>query len=424
MTVPQSARADSLAWPLFWQVQLYGLAALIVLNFFPLVHVPTRYLFFTLLITAGVAVWWQGSPLWVRTPIDVPLLALLAWVLITVPFSIDPAYSFKEWRKLGVQVLVFYWTIRVLAKADTRQAIPLLLLAAVVGAGLSSGYATIEFIVRGGIERGRDLRAGALGSDYNWLSTYMVLAIPVTLVAAVGAAVRWRRALALGALGLSCLAELLAFTRGGWAGVAAEALVALWLVGRRRLVVLLLVGGLGAVGGLVIAVNGWEGRETSNVTDPWTLQARANVWQLAAADVVAHPLVGVGYGSENFSKRYAGHPALAKAAGPHSTYVMMAMGSGLPAVGLLLWVFGAAGHVFVQTIRSWQQTPPAYSLLWQGLPPARLLAFGGVVMLVGFAVRNLFEYMLIGAVANLFWMLLAVTLVACSQKVADAEVSS
>lgn len=412
MTASRVDPTDAAGWDLFWRVQLYGLAALLVLNFFPLVHVPTRYLFFTLLITAAIATWRQGSYRWVRTPIDIPLLALLAWILVTVPFSIDPAYSFKEWRKFGVQVLVFYWTIRVLAKADKRQAIPLLLLAAVVGAGLSSGYATIEFIVRGGIERGRDLRAGALGSDYNWLSTYMVLAIPVTLVAAVGYSAGWRKTLAWAVVGLSCVAELLAFTRGGWAGVVAEALLALWLIGRRRLVVLLLVGGIGAGFGAVVTLNGWEGRETSNVTDPWTLQARANVWQLAAADVVAHPLVGVGYGSENFSKRYAGHPALAKAAGPHSTYVMMAMGSGLPALGLLLWVFAAAGVALAQSTREWSTDRAAAVALEQGLSSGRLVAFGGLVMLAGFAVRNLFEYMLIGAVANLFWMLLALVLTA------------
>jgi hypothetical protein len=43
-----------------------------------------------------------------RTPVDLPLVALVAWVGISVPFATSPAYSFQEFAKLLQQGLIFY----------------------------------------------------------------------------------------------------------------------------------------------------------------------------------------------------------------------------------------------------------------------------------------------------------------------------
>ncbi|MEX5215788.1 MAG: hypothetical protein NW703_16725, partial [Nitrospiraceae bacterium] len=77
-----------------WAVQGVGLAVLTFLNFFPPAHGPARYLFFSLLLIAVAMRWKEGAPVWIRTPLDLPLLLLLGWILLTVPFSIDPDYSF------------------------------------------------------------------------------------------------------------------------------------------------------------------------------------------------------------------------------------------------------------------------------------------------------------------------------------------
>src|SRR5438132_3633307 len=46
-----------------------------------------------------------------RTPIDLPFLAFVAWVGFTVPFATFPAYSSKEFAKLLQQGLIFYAVI-------------------------------------------------------------------------------------------------------------------------------------------------------------------------------------------------------------------------------------------------------------------------------------------------------------------------
>ncbi len=388
-------------WARLWEVQRYGLAALVFLNFFPPAHGPTRYLFFSLLGLAVVALVREKAPFWIRTPIDVPLLGLLAWILITIPFSIDPAYSFKEWRKLGAQVLLFYWAIRVLHAGGNDRLVSHVLTATVLGAAITAGYAIVEFFRHGGASLGRELRAAAVGSDYNWLSTYMIMAIPLVLTFTVVAPARWLKALGIGTAGLAFGAEMAAYTRAGWMGLVAEALTAVWLTGKRWLmlgmVAALLVVGIGAVAVLDFHDRG----ETSEVSDPWTFKARLAVWKLAAQDLLEHPVVGVGYGNYNFVKRYEGRPELEKAHGPHSTVIVMGLGSGLPALGLFVWLLMSI-ILTLTRFRRMMTSPP--DIL------ARMVPFGVALMVVGFTVRNLFDYMLIGGLANLFWMLVAVAL--------------
>lgn len=99
-----------------WKLQQVGLILLTLLSFHPgLFHIQEN-LFFTLLAVALGASWVEGRPVWIRTPIDLPLLLFVSWVLLTVPFATDPAYSFSEWRKLSAQVLVFYWAVLVLQR--------------------------------------------------------------------------------------------------------------------------------------------------------------------------------------------------------------------------------------------------------------------------------------------------------------------
>ena len=91
----------------FWKLQAYGLVGITFSCFFPrLIHFQ-EYAFFFLLAVALCLAWVERINPWIRTPIDLPLLGFVGWVLCTVPFATDPAYSFSEWRKLVAQVLVF-----------------------------------------------------------------------------------------------------------------------------------------------------------------------------------------------------------------------------------------------------------------------------------------------------------------------------
>ena len=368
-----------------WSAQGIGLAVLAFLNFFPPAHGPTRYLFFSLLLVAVATRWKQGDSLWVRTPLDLPLLLFLGWILLTIPFSIDPSYSFREWRKLLAQVLVFYWAMAVLRAQPDNRLVRLVMIAVLLGTATNAGYAVIEFLLQGGTWRDRVVRAGAPGSDYNWLSTYMVMAIPMILTAATVRS-RWMKGLSVGVVTLALLAEFAAYTRAGWLGLAAEGLVGGWLSGRRWLLVGLILA-FAAVGfGFVVASDMGFQRSTA---DPWTLEARVAVWKLAAADLWHHPLVGIGYGNNNFVKRYAGRPELEKAYGPHSTFVVVGLGSGVPAVVLLF-----------MSLREWCAHKRRIWTMAQVEQSSRIRGRMCLVMVVSWL--YMFKVMLAGAIATMF----------------------
>jgi O-antigen ligase len=170
------------------------------------------------------------------------------------------------------------------------------------------------------------------------------------------------------------------------------------MAGRRRLVIGILAGAI-AMGGGLLAVS-QIGYQQSTI-DPWTLSARVKTWGLGLHQVVQHPLVGVGYGNDTFLKLHAAEVEAEKGKEPgetvllalHNTFAMVLMGSGVPAVILLVWVFVR----IVSTLTSlWQQSTAAET---QGL----LVAVA--VVTVGFATRNLFDYMFAGSLAHLFWIL-------------------
>src|SRR5713101_5106587 len=78
-----------------------------------------------------------------RTPIDVPLIAFVAWVGFTVPFAAFPAYSFKEFAKLLQQGLLFYVVVSFFKDDPHRVRLMWVLIGTSM---IVSGYGIIEFM--------------------------------------------------------------------------------------------------------------------------------------------------------------------------------------------------------------------------------------------------------------------------------------
>ena len=383
-----------------WKFQAYGLLGITFSSFFPRLFHFQESVFFFLLAVALCLAWVEKINPWVRTPIDLPLLGFVGWVLSTVPFATDPAYSFSEWRKLVAQVLVFYWAMFVLRSHRRIELSRQVFWAVILGSIVLSGFALVDFVLRGGTWRDRLVRAEAPYSDFQWLTTYLVLVIPILIGWVVIHRTVWVRAIGALTLALAGLAQVAAYTRAGWVAHFAQAVGFGLMAGRRRLVIWVLVGTI-AMGGGLFALSG-VGYQQSTV-DPWTLSARVKTWQLGLQQVIQHPLVGVGYGNDTFSKVYKAEieadkdkdekerllPAL------HSSFAMVLMGSGVAAIILFIWMFVS---IVLTLIRQWRQSKAA-EMQW--------LLVAVAVVTVGFATRNLFDYMFAGSLAHLFWILVA-----------------
>jgi O-antigen ligase len=449
-----------------WTIQVYGLIVIIFLSFFPTFFRFEEHLFFGLFAVALALCWIERKSPWVRSPIDLPLLLFVGWVLFTVPFAIDPAYSFSEWRKLAAQVLLFYWVLLVLQHStlpamkthspglekgwregsggetparragnpehvsrrpnssehhemaqrqqvvaeqsgfrNVRQALRLtvieaVLLAVVLGSSVLSAWSLVDFFERGGTWGNRIVRANAPGSDYNWLGTYAIMALPVATAAGLVLQEYWQRLLSWLACGLIMLALVFSYSRAAWLGAVAQVIVLALLFRRKSLIVSVLVGIVALVAGLLLASRAGIQQDT---VDPWTWKSRMEVWSLGAHEIAKNPLTGLGYGYRTFEPLIADYPGGPSTVGLHSTVLMVALGSGIPAVLLMLWILGQA---FSQMVK--------YAVR-AGIRGEGIIPFAVALMVIGFTVRNVFDYMFAGSLAYLFWILAAVALDKASQ---------
>jgi O-antigen ligase len=142
--------------------------------------------------------------------------------------------------------------------------------------------------------------------------------------------------------------------------------------------------------------------------DPWTLQARVKTWRLGLNDLIQHPFVGVGYGNYTFFKMHTAeieaeqHKTAEEKVLPglHSTFAIVLVGSGVPALFFFVWTMVRMIRVLVGGVRALTLREAGMRLL----PPAIALS------VIGFMVRNAFDYMFAGTLASLFWILVAVGL--------------
>ena len=111
----------------------------------------------------------------VRTPLDLPIILFLSWVFITIPFSVDPSYSFAEWRKTIIQILMFYFVVNVV---NNEMQVRKVLQAFLAGIVFLSMVGVIEHVVSRQSLWDKNSHASSLTSAAQWLSTYIVMGIP------------------------------------------------------------------------------------------------------------------------------------------------------------------------------------------------------------------------------------------------------
>ncbi len=388
---------------LFWGFQSCVLVAVACSSFFPMLFRFQEHAII-ILSTLCVGMCWleKGNP-WIKSPVDLPLWLFITWVLCTVPFATDPAYSFAEWKKFVAQACVFYWSLLVLHRRRDRKLPQQILWSVALGGTMLAAYALVDFMDRGGTWRDRFVRALAFGSDYNWLSTYMVMTIPVIGSLLVLSHLTWIRATHLLALALASAAQVFSYTRGGWLGHAAQGIMLALLIGGRRSALAVMGCLVVVTGGLVVVSQ--IGIQTDTVAAK-TVETRLKVWGIGLQEVVTHPLAGIGYGNNSFIKKYPEYSLAGQAGIPeqeriipsmHNIFLMVGLGSGLPAVLCFSWIFAALLRRLLAPLRVVSRKDPF-----------TVMAFGTGLAVTGFVVRNLFDYMFMGSLAHVFWILAAI----------------
>jgi O-antigen ligase len=338
-----------------------------------------------------------------RTPYDMLLLAFVGWVGLTIPFAVAPAYSVKEYGKLLQHMVVFYAVIHFFKGLFYRQ-----VLMGLVGimAILVAGYGLSQF----NVENAQAV-ASFLPAEV-WLTTFLIMVIPFGLAIALGEGTREMRMGGALAVGLMTVCLISTQSRAGLFALVAEVWAFVWFIRSlsAKVVAALATGCVIAVVMVVfnestIPVPGVSADITSSIPVKKGFSSvfhRFDIWAFTLSEIAKHWLVGIGYGSHSYLLLYGqeqevvmpGHAAIARS-GTHNIFLYLALHVGLPGMVLFGWFFVRV------VLRTSEEYRHAHDWL------SKTVLVGSVVSVIGLIVRLQFDQMLVGSLALLFWVLLA-----------------
>ena len=414
---PRTARA--LPWtqqylPVFISYLLIGYAA--VLPFTPLLVLERN----GFLVLLGLLLLWCVSNrklFLTRTPYDVILLSFVVWIGLTLPFSISPLYSLKEYGKLLQQVVIFYAVIYFLREDRYRRALFYMIGASAV---VVAAYGLTQFNL---------VNPQAVKSFLSaevWLTTFLVMVFPFAFALIFGSGpleARWM-AIVASCLFVACL--LMTQSRAGLVAFIAELCVMAWLLRSFRAKIVAGVATLCLLLAVVLAIKVDFSKELDPMREARaslpiqtrlsSIVHRLDIWAFTISEIAKHGLVGIGYGSHSYLLTYGeekemvaeGHAAV-KRAGAHNIFLYLALHVGLPGMVLFGWLYYT---LVMRTVREYRKST---HWMQQGI-----LA-GSAGSLVGLLCRLQFDQMLVGSLAVFFWVLLAVAVLQYPSLKAEVE---
>jgi putative inorganic carbon (HCO3(-)) transporter len=329
------------------------------------------------------------------TPITLALLAFVAWMNITLPFSLFVDDSLEQWAKvMKIMLMTFVGIMLVKSHRDIHRLIWVL--------AISLGY----YGIKGGIftlrNSGGDRVWGPEGTfigDNNAIALALIMIIPLMYYLQQNTARRWLRHAMMGAMLLSSLAALGSYSRGGFLAIGAM-FGFMWFKSRKK----------AAMGGallfaapllLLFMPSQWTSRMDS-INDyqlDASAQGRINAWGMAW-NLAKDRLFGGGFEiyEPSVFAMYAANPADVHAA--HSIYFQVMGEHGFIGLGLYLLL-----GVLTWRSAGWiaRSTEGNIELRWAGS-----LATMIQTSMVGFAVGGAFlslvyfdvPYYLMGAIVT------------------------
>jgi O-antigen ligase len=338
-----------------------------------------------------------------RTPYDMLLLAFVVWVGLTIPFSLAQSYSVKEYGKLLQQMVVFYAVIYFFKGLLHRQ-----VLLGLVGvmAILIAGYGLSQF----NLENPQAM-VSFLPAEV-WLTTFLVMVIPFGLALALGEGPPELRSGSALVVGMMTACLLATQSRAGLVALVGELWVIVWFIRSASAKIVAMLATVCVIAAVVLVFN--EGAipvagVNADIATSLPLKKgfasvihRFDIWKFTLSEIAKHWLVGIGYGNHSYLLLYGqddevvmpGHQAITHQ-GTHNIFLYLALHVGLPGMVLFGWFI-------VLVVR---RTSEEYRLAHDWLSKAVLV--GSIVSVVGLILRLQFDQMLVGSLAVLFWVLLA-----------------
>lgn len=332
-----------------------------------------------------------------RTSLDLPIAAFFLWGLISLLTATNLRYSINEIRgEMATYFLLFYLVINNLRDEEK---IKDLIKTLTLGVFTMSFYGIIEFLQRENRSLTEMVKINSLTVD---LGVYLILAVPVVFIL-YGLSNSIKEKFFMSIVDLIALFALyLTHNRAAWVAFIAQVIL---LTGIKKkwktllaaifmIIILMVIAIFSPVKDVLIhevpvpsPKGEMVGRETA--------LSRIVIWKEGIGKIREHPLTGIGYGKESFKKAFPDNPIMLEDTGlwhTHNIFMEIALEIGIPGLIIFLWLL----YSLTKTIIKGMKTTGFRKVLMTSL----------LIVLIGFLIRNQFDYIYIDDTALMFWLLM------------------
>lgn len=242
--------------------------------------------------------------LFIRTPVDIPVLLFTIVAGLSLITAVDFRYSLEEYTGEWLTGVVLFYLV---VNNFREEQLEYLLGALLLGNLLMVSYGIYDFFHRGGLLLDYRVRAGSFHSGFGTFSTYLVTILPYLLLAVFGVRKTSTRLPLMALIVGNFLALYLTYTRGVWVAAA----VLLFLVGWRFLpkAALLISVALAVILVLVLAPPKVIKHQTGIIAPGApaasieTFQARWELTKFALEKIKENPFRTIGFSRRSFVKK-------------------------------------------------------------------------------------------------------------------------
>jgi len=313
----------------------------------------------------------------------------------SMPWEISPLMSYLSF------LLLFFTTLVVV---DSLSRLRWVLLMAVGSVAFASLYVLREWQKYHNV-----FLLGWVTGDVNYFTASALLCLPIAFFLIRKQQPQWERWFCLGCLVITLLAVTLAASRGGFFGLVAASLLAVWRL-HHRVLSLILVGALLILLNLLLPVSPLERLLNPDHLDQGSAEARKVLWKAGLRMAWENPLMGIGLGNFKPLLGFYSDQGERLQHIAHNSYIEFAAEMGLPGLlaflAILFYSFRSLEQVRRQTLES---GPPLLHQAAQGIQTG----------LVGYAVSIFFVS---GQYQKLFWLM--VFLSVCLHALVRTEVGA
>ncbi len=376
------------------QIMLFCFGVLVI--FLPIAHTETVRAF---AIGIPLVLWIIKAILcrrflFMRTPLDLPILLFTLVAALSVVTAVDPKYSLEEFiGEWLIKICLFYLVVNNIRPEQVKYILGALLLGNII----MVGYGIFEFIRDGGEILNYGTRAGSLHSGVGTFSTYLVTVIPYIFLALFFMKRTPYRLIILALLSLNLFALLLTYSRGSWVVIVVLALMlGLKTVPRKVFLPSLLLIGLIIFWGVPQKVFQYYDRFTDSNAYPDSYRGRWILAEFTLKKIKEAPFRMNGFGQRSFAKQnfeFIEKYGRLQMWHAHNTFLNIALQTGVQ--GLILFCF-----LLYRLLKYCHEKAKL-----EGNPLRKFYLTATFIMVITFFVRNLSDDFLIDDSALLVWFL-------------------